>query len=137
METVMADMLRLSEKTRDTDGDGENDAADKSNMALKDFLTTGKLEGTSQSGLEELQKEVIVTGDGTLLGDAEALAATAANLNETLTGDPEDYGYGSWLEMAEALTKAAEKTEEAWNSIELPEGLEGVEDISLGAAKNI
>ena len=51
METVMADMLALSAKTVDTDGDGKGDMADKSNMALKDFLTTGKLEGSSQSAL--------------------------------------------------------------------------------------
>jgi hypothetical protein len=39
--------------------------------------------------------------------------------------------------MAKALTEAAQETEEAWNNIKLPEGLEGTEDISLNAAKKI
>lgn len=132
METVMADMLALS---KDANGDGMAD--DKSDQALKEFLTSGNLEGASKGQLEELQKEVIVKGDGTAFGDLEALQATAANLDATLSGSPEDYGYGSWLEMAKELGEAAEKTEEAWNNIELPEGLENTADLSLEAAKKI
>ena len=132
METVMADMLALS---KDANNDGIAD--DKSDQALKEFLTSGNLEGASKGQLEELQKEVIVKGDGTAFGDLEALQATAANLDATLSGSPEDYGYGSWLEMAKELGEAAEKTEEAWNNIELPEGLENTADLSLEAAKKI
>ena len=132
METVMADMLALS---KDANNDGMAD--DKSDQALKEFLTSGNLEGASKGQLEELQKEVIVKGDGTAFGDLEALQATAANLDATLSGSPEDYGYGSWLEMAKELGEAAEKTEEAWNNIELPEGLENTADLSLEAAKKI
>jgi hypothetical protein len=84
--------------------------------------------------LEELQKEVIVKGDGTAFGDLEALTATAKNLDDTLSGSPEDYGYGSWLEMAEALTEAAENTEEAWNNIEIPEELKDAEGLTLAGA---
>ena len=132
METVMADMLALS---KDANGDGMAD--DKSDQALKEFLTSGNLEGASKGQLEELQKEVIVKGDGTAFGDLEALQATAANLDATLSGNPEDYGYSSWLEMAKELGEAAEKTEEAWNNIELPEGLKNTADLSLEAAKKI
>jgi hypothetical protein len=65
------------------------------------------------------------------------LEATAKNLNDTLSGSPEDYGYGSWLEMAEALTEAAENTEEAWNNIEIPEELKDTDGLTLKGAQAI
>ena len=126
METVMADMLAL----------GGKDATDEQ-KGLKDFLVDGNLEGATKSEVEAIQSQLLVEGDGTIFGDLAAVQQTAQNLQNTLTGDPEDYGYDTWMEMAEALAESAEKAEEAWANIELPEGLEGTDDISLKAAQAI
>ena len=135
MNTIMSDFENLKLMQEDT----ENQYTAQQQAAaggLRDFLSDGDLKGATKEELGALDA-MMVKGDGTEEGDAAALKASAENLDAMLAGSAQDYGFESFEAMAKALQEEAEKTEKAWENIDLPDDLKNVAELSLEAAQAV
>ena len=115
------------------------DASGKAyDQAMKDFLSTGNFENGTREEATALVNKVDSSGDGSI-NNAEASSYLGNQFGGTdgILSDEEakQYGYESAQVMIEAFTKELNNIDEAWDSIELPSELKGLDNMSLKTAQ--
>ena len=108
-------------------------------QAMKDFLSTGDFENATKEEATQLIGQVDSSGDGTVdSSEAASYLGTEFGGTDGTLSDEEakQYGYESAQAMIDAFTEELNNIDEAWESIELPENLTGLSDMSLKTAQN-
>ena len=106
-------------------------------QAMKTFIASGNMEGATKEEAEALINEVDKNGDGVTSDESESYLSAKFGGEDGILSDEEAalYGYESAQAMIDAFTKELNNIDEAWDSIELPENLNGLEGMSLKTAQ--
>ena len=109
-------------------------------QAMKNFLTSGNFENSTKQEATAIMGQVDTNGSGNV-GTSEVstyLGTQFGDGNGILTAkEAQSYGYESAAAMIEAFTNELNNIDKAWESIELPDNLIGVKDLSLKTAQAI
>ena len=121
---------RLTQEFNNLDASGK--AYDQ---ALKDFLSTGNFESATREEATSLLQEV-GGDDGVSKEETTSYLGSRFGTNGVLTDeDAKAYGYESAQAMIDAFYEEAQNITTAWESIELPNNLLGLDNLSLETAQ--
>ena len=106
-------------------------------QAMKNFIASGDLEGATKEEAEALVAEVDANGDGVTADESQSYLNAKFGGEDGILSDEEAalYGHESAQAMIDAFTAELNNIDEAWNSIELPDNLNGLEGMSLKTAQ--
>ena len=109
-------------------------------QAMKNFLTSGNFENSTKQEATAIMGQVDTNGSGDV-GTSEASTYLGTQFGDgngiLTTEEAQSYGYESAAAMIEAFTNELNNIDKAWESIELPDNLIGVKDLSLKTAQAI
>lgn len=109
-------------------------------QAMKNFLSTGDFENSTRGEATELIKQVDSGGDG--VADSAEVTTYLGNQfggDNKILDDEEakQYGYESAQAMIDSFTKELANIDKAWDSIQLPDNIVGLDNMSLKTAQAI